>query len=121
MAASTKCKRLDREELVEPFREGNVPGLSHAERLAHPFLDIGRNRQRHLRHRISGSKLQEKEDDEADEQQRRHAQEQASDRVGQHGWDRGGGAGRARPIIRVSFRSCTSRKCSTIRCPRRSA
>jgi hypothetical protein len=63
--------RFDHEELPHPLAKADMRRFAKAQCFTHPFLDLGRHGERHLRHRVAGGELQQQEDHEADEQQRR--------------------------------------------------
>ena len=48
------------------------------------FAHLGRDRERHLRHRIAGGEFEEQEDHERDEEKRRDRKDQPADRVLEH-------------------------------------
>ena len=52
-------ERLYPKKLNDPFEILNMDRLAEAKRFAHLLLDLGRHGQRHLRHRIARSQLQQ--------------------------------------------------------------
>src|SRR6056297_1313214 len=76
--------RFGPEDLHQPFPVLHQRGFPDAKRFAHLLLDLWRDGQRNLRHRVAGGELQKHENDKTDEQKRRNGEDKSSDGKGQH-------------------------------------
>ena len=57
-------ERLDPKDLPQPFDKADVAGFAQAQGLPHLFLHLGRDGERHLRHRIAGGEFEQQKDDQ---------------------------------------------------------
>jgi hypothetical protein len=77
-------ERLVDEELLEPEQVADVERLAEAERDADLLAHLGRDGQRQVRRSGRPAEVEQREDDEADHEERRDREHQPAQRVGEH-------------------------------------
>ena len=112
-------KRFIDNELLEPEQVADMDRLAEPERQANLLLHLRRDRQRQLRRRIPGGEIEQQEQDQADDKQRRNRNERPPDGVDQHPADVSGpapGCPWRGPAVRARERQSLARtQCHRIR------